>query len=230
MSVPGATTVQEKALEPRRNSMKNRFKTIVALGAAVAAGAVLTSGPAAAVASNTKTMANLQAAYNGESNAKAKYLLSAKKADAEGFGAAASLFRAAARAEEVHAANHARVIRKLGGEPVAKIETPAFASTKDAIESAVKGETYERDTMYPDFIAVARAEGEKDAIETFSLAKTAEAEHAKLYQAALGELTAGKSAAKKLYVCTVCGLTTTNLDFAKCRSCFQPKDKYVEVS
>ena len=41
---------------------------------------------------------------------------------------------------------------------------------------------------------------------------------------------AGKSVARKLYVCTVCGMTTTNLDFAKCRSCFQPKDKYVVVS
>ncbi len=209
--------------------MNDRFRNVFVLGAAVAAGVLLTSGPAAAAGSTAKTMANLQAAYNGESNAKAKYPASTRKADEEGFGAATSLFRAAARAEEVHAANHARVIRKLGGEPAAKIETPTIASTKDAIESAIKGESYERDTMYPDFIAAARADGEKDAVETFSLAKTAEAEHAKLYQAALSELKAGRSAAKKLYVCTVCGLTTTNLDFSKCRSCFQPKDKYVEV-
>ena len=219
--------------------MNDRFRNLLSLGAAVATGALLAAGPATAAtaataappaASSAKTLANLQAAYNGESNAKAKYLASAKKADEEGFGADASLFRAAARAEEVHAESHARVIRKLGGEPVAKIETPAFASTKDALEAAIKGESYERDTMYPDFIAVARAEGQKDALETFSLAKTAEAEHAKLYQAALGELKSGKSAAKKFYVCTVCGLTTTNLDFSKCRSCFQPKDKYVAVS
>jgi len=118
----------------------------------------------------------------------------------------------------------------LGAEPVAKIETPAIASTKAAIGAAIKGESYERDTMYPEFLAAARAEGQKDAVETFALAKTAEAEHAKLYEAALAELKAGKSAAKTLYVCTVCGLTTSNLDFAKCRSCFQPKDKYVAVS
>ncbi len=216
--------------------MNDRFRNLLSLGAAVATGALLAAGPASAAspaapaAPATKTLANLQAAYNGESNAKAKYLASAKKADEEGFGADASLFRAAARAEGVHAESHARVIRKLGGEPVAKIETPAIASTKEALEAAIKGESYERDTMYPDFIAAARADGQMDAVETFSLAKTAEAEHAKLYQAALGELKSGKSAAKKFYVCTVCGLTTTNLDFAKCRSCFQPKDKYVAVS
>ncbi len=208
--------------------MKTRASTLVVLGAA--AGIVMSAAPASGSTPATKTLPNLQAAYNGESNAKAKYLASARKADEEGFGAAASLFRAAARAEEVHAESHARVIRKLGAEPVAKIETPAIASTKAAIGAAIKGESYERDTMYPEFLAAARAEGQKDAVETFALAKTAEAEHAKLYEAALAELKAGKSAAKTLYVCTVCGLTTSNLDFAKCRSCFQPKDKYVAVS
>ncbi len=207
----------------------NRFRNVLTLGVAAAAVTLLAAPPAAA-APATKTLANLQAAYNGESNAHAKYLASAKKADEEGFGAVASLFRAAAKGEAVHAENHAKVIRKLGGEPTAKIETPAIASTKDALEGAIKGESYERDTMYPEFLAAARAEGQKDAIETFTLAKTAEAEHTKFYQAALGELKAGKSAAKKFYVCTICGFPTTNLDFAKCKSCFQPKDKYVEVS
>ena len=208
--------------------MKKTLGTRVGLGAAVAAALLLTSTVAPA-APATKTLPNLQAAFNGESNAQARYLASAKKADEEGFGAAASLFRAAARAEGIHAENHARVIRKLGGTPTAKVETPVIASTKEALEAAIKGESYERDTMYPEFLAAARAEGQKDAIETFNLAKTAEAGHAKLYQAALEGLKAGKSAATKLYVCTVCGLTTTNLDFSKCRSCFAPKDKYVEV-
>lgn len=214
----------------------NRFKSTVTLSAATVAtvatvvGILLSAPPAVAAGTSPRTLANLQSAYNGESNAHAKYLASAKKADEEGFGAAASLFRAAAKAEAIHAENHARVIRKLGGEPTAKIETPAIASTKDALEAAIKGESYERDTMYPEFVGVARAEGQKEAVETLVMAKTAEAEHAKLYQAALAELKTGKSAGKQLYVCLVCGMTTTDLNFAKCRSCFQPKDKYVAVS
>lgn len=210
--------------------MNDRFKTVFTLGAAAAAGLLLSAQPVTAAVSAPRTLANLQAAYNGESNARAKYLASAKKADEEGFGASASLFRAAAQAEGIHAENHARVIRKLGAEPTAKIETPVMVSTRDAIQAAIKGESYERDTMYPEFLAAARAEGQKDAVETFNLALSAEGEHAKLYQASLEELKAGKSVARKLYVCTVCGMTTTNLDFAKCRSCFQPKDKYVVVS
>ena len=71
----------------------------------------LPSGAAAA----TTTLDNLQAGFNGESNAHSRYLAFAEKADQEGYGEVASLFRAAAKAEEVHAANHAAVIKKMGG-------------------------------------------------------------------------------------------------------------------
>ena len=43
------------------------------------------------------TLENMQAAFNGESNAHAKYLAFAARADSEGYGEVASLFRAAAR-------------------------------------------------------------------------------------------------------------------------------------
>src|SRR5579863_7767949 len=69
-------------------------------------------------------MNDLQAAFSGESNAHARYLSFAQKADAEGYHGAASLFRAAARAEEIHAGNHAEVIRSAGGIPRAKLTDP----------------------------------------------------------------------------------------------------------
>src|SRR6516164_255352 len=60
----------------------------------------------------TKTMQNLQRALNGERNAHSRYLAFAEKAHQEGYGAVASLFRAAAAAEEVHGNN--------SGQPVAQ--------------------------------------------------------------------------------------------------------------
>jgi len=176
-----------------------------------------------------KSLANLEAAYQGESNAHARYLAFAEKADEEGYGQVASLFRAAARAEQIHAANHAEVIKQLGGEAAAKIEAPDVKSTAENLQAAIKGESYERDTMYPEFIATARQERARDAIRSFNYAQTAEAEHAKLYQQALDNLEAMRGAGRDYYVCTVCGMTTTNLDFAKCASCFSPKEKYVAV-
>lgn len=183
-----------------------------------------------ATAFATKTLDNLQTAFNGESNANARYLAFAKQADKEGYMQAASLFRAAARAEEIHAQNHAVVIKKLGGTPQAKIETPEVKTTADNLLVAIKGEIYERDVMYPDFIKQARTERDKAAIETFNYALTAEADHAKLYTNAKENLGTMKTAGVKYYVCTICGYTTAKVDFEKCPSCFNPKEKYVAVS
>ncbi len=70
----------------------------------------------AVAAENETTLKNLLAAFEGESNAHAKYIAFAAKADEDGFHGAASLFRAAGRAEQIHAANQARVIKQVNGE------------------------------------------------------------------------------------------------------------------
>lgn len=205
-------------------NMEKFAATVIVL----AVGLVALTGRAAAA---TTTLENLQAAFNGESNAHARYLAFASKADQEGYGEVGSLFRAAAKAEEVHAANHAVVIKALGATPEAKIDAPVVGSTKENLEAAIKGETYERDTMYPEFLKQARADGNRDAVQTFNYAKTAEAEHAKLYSKALNDLPKLMgSKSKEYFVCTVCGYTAAQIDFSKCPSCFSHKDKYETVS
>jgi rubrerythrin len=194
---------------------------------------VFTLGLASTVAASTSstTVENLQAAFNGESNAHARYMAFAQKADRERYGEVASLFRAAARAEEIHAGNHAAVIRTLGAQPHAKLEKPVVKSTRENLETAIKGESYERDTMYPEFITEARAAGLQEAVNTFSEARTAEAEHAKLFAEALDTLPQLKgSKLKSFYVCTVCGYTTAKLDFESCPSCFSAKEKFHKLS
>ncbi|PKO18864.1 rubrerythrin [candidate division BRC1 bacterium HGW-BRC1-1] len=174
------------------------------------------------------TIENLQAAFDGESNAAAKYEAYAKKADAEGHKGVGSLFRAASYAEKVHADNHAVVIKKMGAEPKADVKVPEPKSTKENLADALKGESYERDTMYPEFIAKARTDRNRDAIRTFNFAKSAEAEHAKLYKAALDNLDDWKDA-RDFYVCSVCGNTVLKIDFDKCPVCFEPKSAYKEI-
>ncbi|MFP5226402.1 MAG: rubrerythrin family protein [Acidobacteriota bacterium] len=198
-----------------------KWSLLIALTAALGAGAT----------ASATTLDNLQTAYNGESNAHARYLAFADQAQKDGYGQVASLFRAAARAEEVHANNHAAVIRELGGTPKANIETPAVQSTRENLAVAIKGETYERDTMYPDFIKQARTDRNSRALRTFNLAKTAEAEHAKLYQQALDGLDGSKGMqATAFYVCPICGFTVRQTDFEKCPSCFTPKDEFEKVA
>ena len=174
-------------------------------------------------------MTNLQAAFNGESNAHARYLAFARKADNEGYAGAASLFRAAARAEEIHAANHAAVIEKFGGIPDAKLETPTVKSTRENLAAAIKGETYERDEMYPAFIRQAKSDGASQAVRTFRFALAAEAEHAKLYADTLDNLES-MTASRVFFVCPTCGFTRSNPNFDRCPTCATPKERFEQVS
>ena len=183
------------------------------------------------VASAATTLENLQAAFNGESNAHARYLAFAHQAESEGYGEVASLFRAAARAEEIHAANHAEIISELGGVPQAHIESPTVKSTRENLEAAIQGESYERDTMYPEFLKQARSDRNTHAVRTLNLARTAEIEHARLFTAALSNLEQLKGIGGAVfYVCGVCGLTTREVDFSKCPSCFSSKEIFEKVS
>ena len=194
------------------------------LPAAVVAGAQHTTGE------TTATLDNLQVAFNGESNAHHRYAAFAMRADDEGYGEVASLFRAAARAEEVHASNHAAVIRMLGAEPKATIETPAVTSTRENLQVAIAGETYERDQMYPAFISEARTSKNSEAIRTFTYALKTEAEHARLYSEAFKNLDKLRGKGRTYYVCGVCGYTTENLNFLRCLVCGVTKDKYTAIS
>lgn len=185
----------------------------------------------AAVANAASTLENMQAAFNGESNAHVRYLAFAQRADSEGYGEVASLFRAAARAEQIHAANHAEVIKEMGAVPHTQLETLTVKSTRENLEAAIKGESYERDTMYPDFLKQARADGKVRAVKSLNYAKTAEAEHAKLYAAALARLDSLKGTANtSFYVCPTCGFTVRERDFSKCPSCFTRAEAFEMVS
>lgn len=176
------------------------------------------------------TLDNLMAAYNGESNAHARYLAFARKADGEGYAQAATLFRAAARAEETHAGEHARVIERMGATPKADIQATEVRSTPENLAAAEKGEIYERDVMYPAFIKQARAEQNTAALRTFNYALTAEKEHAKFYGDARANPDQWKAGTRTFYVCTVCGYTTTALPAARCVSCANPREKYEKVT
>jgi rubrerythrin len=179
----------------------------------------------------TETMTNLNAALNGERNTHARYVAFAQKADEEGYGAVASLFRAVAAAEEIHGNNHEQTIQRLGGTPAVKLETPEVKSTYQNLEASLDGESYEWKTMYPQFIAQARREWYVPAIATFEKAQRTEEEHAQMLEGVLKNLDSLKgSSAKTYYVCTICGFTTPDLNFEKCRSCFNPKSKYKAVS
>jgi rubrerythrin len=186
-------------------------------------------------AENEITIKNLLAAFEGESNAQAKYMEFAKKADAEGLHGAAGLFRAAGQAEGIHAANHARIIKQLGGEAKCEIHPAEVKSTLENLKTALSGEQYEIDVMYPEFLAEARERENKPAIRTFVYAMEAEKTHARLYCEAIALLESGNlnswiSAKKEFYVCPVCGYTSeTEEEHERCPVCNCPWDRFESI-
>ena len=92
------------------------------------------------------TLANLEKALAGESMAHIKYRYFAKIARAEGFEDVAQHFEHTADQELKHAWGH---LELLIGKP----------STKECLEKAIEGETYEYTQMYPQFEAIANREG-----------------------------------------------------------------------
>jgi len=162
----------------------------------------------------TKTDENLKAAFAGESQANRLYLAFAQKAEEEGFTQAAKLFKAAAEAETIHALNHVRI-------------TGQVKSTIDNLGTAVSGETFEFKKMYPDYLAIAKQEGNKQATWSFDVASKVEQVHAKLYQKALDALKNKKELEKvDYYVCGVCGNTVEGSPPEKCPICGSPREKF----
>lgn len=178
-----------------------------------------------------KTIENLKAAYNGESTASAKYAAFAEKAKAEGLDTVAVMFMATSKSESIHAANHLKVLVKLGE----KVDGPQIGkydvlSTVENLADALKGETYEIDTMYPDFIAAAEKEKCADAVKSCTWAFDTEKKHQAFYKTALAGLNGGgeKSLPAKWFVCPVCGNTYDNTSVtAACDFCMTTPDKFL---
>jgi rubrerythrin len=183
-------------------------------------------------AENEVTVQNLMAAFEGESNAYARYTAFAAKADAEGLHGAASLFRAAARSEQIHAGNHAHVINKWSLRAECETHPVEVKSTLENLKAALNGEQYEIDTMYPGFLEEATARKNTGAIRTFTGALEAEKTHARLYSEAIALLVAGKKyswigEARDFYVCPVCGYTSeTEEEHERCPVCNCPWEKF----
>jgi rubrerythrin len=168
---------------------------------------------ATAIVENAQTLPNLMDAFNGESNAHARYLAFAARADAEGWHGVASLFCAAAFAEHIHAGNHARVIKQQGGTPLADIRVAEVRSTLENLRIALGGEQFEIETMYPEFIHNAKGANNDAALRTFEWALEAEKTHARLFAEAITMVAKGEKESRAgeeavYYVCPNCGFTS----------------------
>lgn len=112
---------------------------------------------------DSKTAENLQLAFASESLANRRYLYFAQKADSEGLGEVAAVFRSAAESETGHAHGHLEYLEAVG-DPVTGLP---FGGTAANLETAIASETQKSSEMYPAMAKQAREEGFDEIADWF---------------------------------------------------------------
>lgn len=164
-----------------------------------------------------QTINNLKDALSGECQANRKYLAFSEIADKEGFPGVARLWRAAAAAEAIHANNHMKALGML-------------KSTKENLQGAVTGEQYEFETMYPQFIKVAKESGNLEAAKSMEYAFKVEQLHHKMFKEDLKDLEERKQPELVVYwICRTCGNTVPKSPPEICPICGSPKSQFFEI-
>ncbi len=131
------------------------------------------------------TLKNLEGALAGESMAHIKYRYFAKIAREEGFEDVAQHFEQTADQEVKHAWGH---LELLIGKP----------TTRECLEKAIEGETYEYTEMYPKFEEDAEREGNEEAMLEARLQIAESKEHAEEFAAILAKAHKRFAALKKV--------------------------------
>jgi len=177
------------------------------------------------------TIENLKSAITGETTASAKYAAYAKKAKEEKLDRIALLFEAASKAEATHAKKHTAVLAALGDSIGQVIPQFTVKSTKENLEGALKGETHEVESMYPDFIKKAKEEAKDDAVTTFDYAFQVEKIHQGFYRAAIDALDKNdlKNLADSYSVCPICGNTFAGKGPANCGICGAAQASFISI-
>ncbi|MCH5301070.1 MAG: rubrerythrin family protein [Ruminococcus sp.] len=168
----------------------------------------------------TKTEANLQAAFAGESQARNKYSYYASKAKKDGYVQISRLFEETANNEK----EHAKIWFKLlnGG----------IKDTVENLEDAANGENYEWTDMYPTFAKEAREEGFTEIAALFDAVGKIEKEHEERFKKLLNNIKEGVVFSKDgdtIWQCINCGHIVVGKKAPQvCPVCAHPQS-YFEV-
>lgn len=145
----------------------------------------------------SKTEANLQAAFAGESQARNKYSYYASKAKKDGYVQIANIFEETAANEK----EHAKIWFKL-------LHGGTVPSTLENLKDAADGENYEWTDMYDTFAKEAREEGFDKIAYLFEEVGKIEKEHEERYRRLLSNIEEGLVFSRDgdcIWQCSNCG-------------------------
>ena len=168
----------------------------------------------------TKTEANLQAAFAGESQARNKYTYFASVARKEGFEQIAAIFQATADNEKEHAKLWFKELEGIG-------------DTAANLEAAAAGENFEWTDMYEAFAKTADEEGFTALAKRFRMVAAIEKRHEERYRALLHNIETAAVFEKsevKVWECRNCGHIVVGTKAPEvCPVCAHPQS-YFEIS
>lgn len=167
----------------------------------------------------SKTEANLQTAFAGESQARNKYTFYASQAKKDGYVQISEIFAATAANEKEHAEIWFKLLHDGIGDTLANLA------------DAAAGENYEWTDMYATFAKEAKEEGFDKIANLFSMVAKIEKEHEERYLALKKNIEDGVVFAREteqVWVCSNCGHIHIGKHAPeKCPVCDHPKAYFV---
>jgi rubrerythrin len=167
----------------------------------------------------TKTYANLETAFAGESKARNKYTYYASMARKDGYVQIAELFEETANNEKEHAKIWFKLLK--GGE---------VPSTPENLVDAAAGENYEWTDMYVTMAEEARAEGFDQIADLFTRVASIEKAHEARYLKLLANIKDGLVFSRdgdRIWQCGNCGHLIIGKNAPElCPVCKHPKSFY----
>ena len=164
---------------------------------------------------DSKTEANLLAAFSGESQARNKYTYYASKARKDGYVQIANIFEETANNEKEHAKMWFKLLN--GG----------IGDTLSNLKDAAAGENYEWTDMYAGFAKTAREEGFDHIADLFEGVAKIEKEHEERYLKLVQNIEGGLVFSKDgdvIWQCSNCGHIVIGKNAPEvCPVCAHPK-------
>lgn len=178
----------------------------------------------------TQTEKNLLKAFAGESQARARYQLFAKKAQKEGYRQIADLFMETAENERVHANRFFSFLEGGDLEITATYPAGVVGTTLENLKAAAMGENEEWTELYPEFARVAKEEGFPKVAAAFEFIAKAEVEHEKRYNKLAENIEKDmvfKRETAMRWKCNKCGYVHEGVEAPEtCPSCVHGKEHF----
>ncbi|MDO4550905.1 MAG: rubrerythrin family protein [Planctomycetia bacterium] len=180
---------------------------------------------------SSTTLFNLQTALKNEINSSIKYMVYAEKARLDGYHSLATLFRAVAYSDKIHARCYEDMLRRVGADTHVETKTYVGESPEKMLQEAIQSETLDFTQIYPKFIQEAETDispghDHSDVSFIFRASLAAEAVHAQLFVMAFIDLEKWKIAGKQFSVCETCGFIETGKPQRPCPVCDSPPSMF----